>query len=162
MCKVHVTTPRIFKIPIGSEELRFKHWVVVDTMFLNARPVLHVINEATHFTAATFLRDQSANEIFKQIYKLWALSYMAPPDFLTVDQAPTELARQRTTEEAKEAVLQEHRKRKIEFALRHQSSPKAKERSRIMHDLPAGSPVFVYRKKSKRWEGPFKYINIDG
>lgn len=259
VCKTNSSTPRRFKLTVGSDELRFNHRVIADTMFLDSKPVLHMIDESTHFTAATFLRNQSTEEIFNNITRLWSMTYMGPPDFLAVDQgsayisdemkrnleatgiqleeapiespgsigiveryhaplrrayktlreslnkedtsdadclrmavyasnatmgpeglcpmllvfgalprparktpSPNQLQRQHAIEEAKKAVLHEQGKRRIAFALRHPSSPKAKELSQRLLDLPAGSPVLVYRTKTKQWEGPYKYIAIEG
>lgn len=64
----------------------FNHSVQVDTMFLLVKPVLHMIDMATHFSAATLLRSQSAKEIWPTIQSLWSLVYIGPPDHLTVDQ----------------------------------------------------------------------------
>ena len=85
-CLKYAQAPRRFRLTIGAEKLRFNHRVVVDTMFINNKPILHMVDEATHFSAACFLRNQSTSEIWKCIRKLWILTYMGPPDFLTVDQ----------------------------------------------------------------------------
>lgn len=59
-CRRNGTSPRRFKLIVGSDDLIFNNKVVVDTMFLDGRAVLHMVDEATHFSAATFLRKQSA------------------------------------------------------------------------------------------------------
>lgn len=46
-CKRYEQAPCQFKLTIGANELRFNHCVPVDTMFLNGRPVIHMIDEAT-------------------------------------------------------------------------------------------------------------------
>lgn len=53
-------------------------------------------------------------------------------------------------------------KRKTQFALKHTRTPKGKESSLDLHDLPAGAPVFVWRESSDSWEGPYLFINIEG
>lgn len=55
-------------------------------MFLEGRSVLHIVDEATHFAVATFLKTQTTDEIWKAITLLWMHTYMGPPDFLAVDQ----------------------------------------------------------------------------
>lgn len=37
-----------------------------------------------------------------------------------------------------------------------------KERSEILRNFPAGSPIFVYRTSCKSWEGPFKFTHTEG
>lgn len=258
-CRTNASAPRRFKLTLGSEEIQFNHRVVVDTMFIQSRPVLHLVDEGTHFTSAAFLKNQSTAEIWKTICRLWIHTYNGPPDFLAVDQgsayiskemkskaaaagitmeeapietpgsigiveryhaplrmaftklredlrkdeatddeclqlavyacnatmgpeglcpmllvfgalprparispSPGQLERQLCIEAAKKAVLTEQARRRITFALKHPSSPKAKEHSKLLMDLPAGSPILVYRTTSKKWEGPFKFISIEG
>ena len=85
-CLKYAQAPRRFRLTIGAETLRFNHRVAIDTMFINNKPILHMVDEATHFSAACFLRNQSTREIWNNIRKLWILTYMGPPDFLIVDQ----------------------------------------------------------------------------
>ena len=259
ICKTNAATPRRFKLTIGTDDLRFNNRIIVDTMFIEGRPVIHIVDECTHFTAASFLKSQSASEIWKSILMLWTHTYMGPPDFLAVDQgsayiseefkrnaaadgiimeeapiespgsigiveryhaplrsayvklrqtlskgdvrddeclrmavyatnctmgpeglvpmllvfgalprparttpSPSQLMRQEAMEQAKKAVATEQAKRRLAFALRHPSSPKSKETSLALQNLPSGSLVLVYRTKSKRWEGPFRYISCEG
>lgn len=85
VCIKECSTPRRFKLTIGSEDFRFIRSVQVDTMFLNVRPVVHMVFEATHYTAASFLRNHSTAEIWKTICRIWCLTFFGPPDFLVVD-----------------------------------------------------------------------------
>lgn len=66
--------------------MRFNHRVIDDKMFTNARPVMHLIYEATHFTSDALLRSQSSSDIWNSILRLWIFVYMGPPYFLAVDQ----------------------------------------------------------------------------
>lgn len=75
--------------------------------------------------------------------------------------APSQSRRRRTIQESKYAVLLEHANRRLAFALKHTSGPKAKEMSERLRDLPSRSPVLVYRKITKKWDGPFKYVSDD-
>lgn len=68
------------------EELRFNHRAMFYTMFIEGRPVLHMVDERSHFQAAGFLRMQSTANIWKGIQKLWIFTYLGPPDFLALDQ----------------------------------------------------------------------------
>lgn len=58
----------------------------MDTMFLIGRSVLHMVDEATHFCAAVFLKSQTMSTIWKDILLMWTLVYMGPTDHITVDQ----------------------------------------------------------------------------
>jgi len=72
------------------------------------------------------------------------------------------MRRARALDSAIDAVRKEQAKRRIAFALRHPSSPKAKEQEEELHKLPSGSPVLVYRQRTKKWEGPFPMVHVDG
>lgn len=52
--------------------------------------------------------------------------------------------------------------KRLEFGLKHTHAPKAKEKSRRLGRIPAGSKVLVYRNERKRWTGPFIFISMNG
>ena len=257
-CATYAAKPRRFKVTIGTDELKFNHILAVDIMYINNKPVIHVVDEATHYQAALFLRRVNAEETWKAILKCWIRVYLGPPDHLRVDQgsnfvskhfrdsadaegitlleapiecpstmshveryhaplrsaynklrdtlprsetdidclqmavkavndtigpeglfptlivygtlprplrrtpAETQIRRAEALDSAIKEVQKEQAKRKIAFALRHSGGPKAKEQEQELQRLPAGSPVLVYREKSKKWEGPFPFVTVDG
>lgn len=57
-CERSISKPHRYKLSIGLEECRFSHVAAVDTLFIADKPVLHLVDGATHFTAAFLLRDQ--------------------------------------------------------------------------------------------------------
>lgn len=258
-CQKNEAKPRRFKLTVGTDELTFNHIVVIDTMFINSRPVLHLVDESTHFTSACFLKSQTAEQVWKAIMKLWILTYMGPPDHLSIDQgsnyiskefednataagitilkapienpgtiglveryhaplrrafdtiratftraeasddeclhmavyannvtigpeglcpmllvfgalpkplrtstSPNQLTRQKAIEEASKAVQAEQSKRRLSFALRHPTSNRNRRNSELLRNLPAGSPVLVYRTTNEKWDGPHKFVSIEG
>ncbi len=66
--------------------MRFNYIVAVDLMYKHGTPVLHVVDEATHFMVARFMRKVSADDTWKMLARVWSDVYMGPPDFLRVDQ----------------------------------------------------------------------------
>lgn len=40
-------------------------------MIINKRPVLHVVEKATHFGAAMFLNEVSSNNVWNSVMKCW-------------------------------------------------------------------------------------------
>lgn len=86
VCIQNGSKPRRFKVTIGTDDLRFNHIVAVDVMYINSRPVLHIVHEGTHFNAAQFLRNMTAQHVWKTLLKCWSRVYLGPPDFLHVDQ----------------------------------------------------------------------------
>lgn len=65
-------------------------------------------------------------------------------------------------EKAKAAISGEQKRKRVAFALGHPGGSKGKEASSRLLALPAFSLVFVYRTKTKRWEGPSRLISVDG
>lgn len=47
---------------------------------------MHIVDEATHFTVAKFLKTQSTSDVWKAITSCWKKVYLGPPDILPVDQ----------------------------------------------------------------------------
>lgn len=86
VCKYEDKKPRRFKLTVGSEELRFNQHVQIDTIFLEGKPVIHMVDEATHLCAAEFLPTQSTASIWCSIQSMWCLKYIGPPDHIAVDQ----------------------------------------------------------------------------
>lgn len=71
---------------VGMDQLNFKHSVQIDTMFLDGKAVCYMVEEATKFAVATFLKDQSTSKIWKAIQNMWSHVFRRPPDSLSVDQ----------------------------------------------------------------------------
>lgn len=72
-CKKYERKQRRFKLTIGTDGMRFNHTVEVDTIFIEGKPAIQMIDVATHFCAADFLRKQSTEAIWKKIQMLWSL-----------------------------------------------------------------------------------------
>lgn len=79
-------SPRRFKLSIGAYSLWFNHPVQVDRRFIHSKPVLHIVDLATHFSAATFLQRQTTSEIWRLIFTMCNVVYIGPPDYFSVDQ----------------------------------------------------------------------------
>jgi hypothetical protein len=86
VCSMTASKPRRFKLTIGSEDIRFNHCVALDVMYLIGRPVLHVVCEQTHYQAARFLKNMSAEETWRTFSSFWRHTYLGPPDFIRIDQ----------------------------------------------------------------------------
>jgi len=258
-CAKYGSKPRRFKITVGTDDLRFNQTVAVDIMYITQKkPVLHIVDEATHFNAACFLTKVSSEKVWKAFMNCWTRTYLGPPDHLRIDQgsqfvsaeflsnaesdgikileAPiespmtmshveryhgplrvsylkirdslprnetdadclkmaikavndtvgpeglcptllvfgslprparnlpseTQIQRADAIERAMKEVRKEQAKRRVAFGLRTNGIPVGKENSEELRKLPAGAEVLIYRNKSKIWEGPFPFINIEG
>lgn len=58
-CQLHSKSPGRFKF-ILKDDLNFNYSVLIDIMYLDGKPVLYVVDKATAFNAARFLKDISA------------------------------------------------------------------------------------------------------
>ena len=77
--------PRRFKFPLRDDDCCFNHAIIVDIFFIDGRPVLHIVDEATRFQAAKFLKGQSNNDVWNAIRQSWIDVYVGPPDLIVHD-----------------------------------------------------------------------------
>ena len=83
-CQMHSTAPRRFKFTLKDDH-EFNYEILVDVMYLNNRPVLHVVDSATAFQGARFLPSMSAKDTWEVLRSLWIDTYQGPPDIITHD-----------------------------------------------------------------------------
>ena len=87
MCQKNGRSPRRFRFTLHDEDMRFNYNVYIDIMYMDspALPVLHVVDEATRFQAARFLKDISTSTVWNTLRNCWMDTYLGPPDFITHD-----------------------------------------------------------------------------
>jgi hypothetical protein len=83
-CQMHGNAPGRFKFTL-RDDLEFNYQVIVDVMFIDGKPTLHVIDAATSFQAARFLRNMTAKETWDALRMAWIDTYLGPPDTLVSD-----------------------------------------------------------------------------
>ena len=83
-CQMQGKSPGRFKFKL-PEDLDFNHTIYVDIFHLNGKPVLHVIDEATAFSAARFIRDLSTKTVWEALRFCWIDTYLGPPDLIVHD-----------------------------------------------------------------------------
>jgi hypothetical protein len=84
-CQMHQTPPGRFRFSIKGEDIAFNASVIIDVLYLSNRPVLQVVDEATAFQAARFLRDMSARNAWDTLRLCWIDVYLGPPDQIVHD-----------------------------------------------------------------------------
>ena len=86
-CQKHGKAPGRFKFSLKDEDIQFNYTVIIDIMYIGepAAPVLHVVDEATSFQAARFLREISANHVWDALRLCWIDAYLGPPDMIIHD-----------------------------------------------------------------------------
>jgi len=92
-CTRTSSKPRRFKISVGSDDLRFNHILAIDIMTLAGKSVFHAVDEATHYTAAVFLKKQTAEDTWKALLRCWSRVYLGPQDHIRMDQGSNLVAK---------------------------------------------------------------------
>ena len=82
-CQRNAQAPRRFKFAYHDEN-EFNHTIYVDVFYINGRPVLHVVDEATKYQAARWL-PISASAIWQSHRACWIDVYVCPPDIIAHD-----------------------------------------------------------------------------
>ena len=57
--------------------------IIIDIFNLDSRPVLHVVDEATAFNAAKFLKDVSTESVWRALKECWMDAYIGPGQEIT-------------------------------------------------------------------------------
>ena len=69
-CQRITNAPNRFRVTLGAENVKLNERLQLDVMFLDGKPVLHIVDEGTKFSAARFLpTDQSTKTIWSTILK---------------------------------------------------------------------------------------------
>lgn len=66
------------KVPIASNALHFNHLPQVDNTFLDGKPVVQMVDEATYFAADRFIKMQITAVVWNVLLKMSFLIYMGP------------------------------------------------------------------------------------
>ncbi|KAI1006917.1 hypothetical protein K3495_g1305 [Podosphaera aphanis] len=84
-CQKHKGPPKLFKFNLRDAGLEFIHSIVVDIMYIDSDPVLHIVDIVTKFQAARWLQNLSAKHTWDKIRNCWIGVYIGPPDFIVTD-----------------------------------------------------------------------------
>ena len=77
-------SPGRFKFTL-KDDYEFNYSVIIDILYLEGKPVLQVIDAATSFGAARFLKDMSARNAWDTLRACWIDAYQGPPDYVVHD-----------------------------------------------------------------------------
>ncbi|KAI0990859.1 hypothetical protein K3495_g17328, partial [Podosphaera aphanis] len=67
------------------DDVDFNHSIYIDIMYIDGSPVLHVVDEATRFQAAKWLRNMTSQHVWNMLRLCWIDVYLGPPDIITHD-----------------------------------------------------------------------------
>ena len=62
-CQGIRTAPNRFRVSFGAEHVQFNERVLMDIMYINGDPILHIVDDRTHFSAAQFLPAVSTDSV---------------------------------------------------------------------------------------------------
>lgn len=86
LCQKHDKAPGRFKFTIkDSDSIQFNHTILVDIMYIDGTPVLHVVDDATGLQAARWLPDMTTKTIWYTLRHCWIDVYIGPPDYIVTD-----------------------------------------------------------------------------
>lgn len=86
VCQRIQPAPRRFRVAMGTENIRFNERILMDIMYLDGKPVLHIIDEGTHLNAAQFIPNKSTRTIWNTFLRCWCNIYVGLPNRILVDQ----------------------------------------------------------------------------
>ena len=75
-----------FRVSLGRENTRFNDEVMLDIMYIDGKPILHIVDDSTHFSAARYLPNVSTKTIWATIVECWASMYTGLPNAIRFDQ----------------------------------------------------------------------------
>ena len=67
---------------MGAENTRLNAKLYIDFMYIEGAPVLHMVDDATHFCAAQFVELFTNESVWETIFTLWETVYTGFPDAL--------------------------------------------------------------------------------
>ncbi|KJZ75136.1 hypothetical protein HIM_05622 [Hirsutella minnesotensis 3608] len=98
-CQINGTSPQRFRFTLRDDR-EFNYEIIADVLQLDGRQVLHIIDDATAFQGARFLKSMSAKDTWEALRMLWIDTYQGPPDIIRHD-AGTNFAAEEFQKEAR-------------------------------------------------------------
>ena len=85
-CQKYGKSPGRFRFNIQEQDdVEFNFNIIVDVMYINNSPVLHVVDEATRFQAGRWLQNISTKATWDALRLCWIDTYLGPLDYITHD-----------------------------------------------------------------------------
>jgi hypothetical protein len=81
---MNAKSPGRFKFSL-KDDYEFNYSIVIDVMYLDGKPVFHVIDIFISFQAASFLKNMSARNAWDILRICWIDTYLGPPDNIIHD-----------------------------------------------------------------------------
>ena len=81
-----LSTPVPFQGSIPDDAVVYNHEVAMDLLWLDKKPVLHIIDTHTSFQNAMFITEKSPEGLWTAFVECWSTVYLGFPNVLRVDQ----------------------------------------------------------------------------
>ena len=78
--------PKRFCVSVGSEDARINKRTYMDIMYIESRPVRHLVDEATHFLISSISSNVSIQSLWDAIVSCWSSVYTGLPNTIMTDQ----------------------------------------------------------------------------
>lgn len=89
LCQRLSKEPSRFRVALPPEDIIFNRTVLLDIMYLDGKPLLHVVDKDTLFSAAAFLSSgESTEDVWRAYVRCWVTPYIGYSDFMHTDQGP--------------------------------------------------------------------------
>ncbi len=85
-CQRIKNAPMRFRVSMGHKNVRFNARAYIYIMYLEERPALHIVDEATRFSVARFLPKISTESVWEAILLSWSSVYTELPQHIMVDE----------------------------------------------------------------------------
>lgn len=85
-CQEFHASPLRFRVAIPETSISFNADVAFDLVWLDGRPVLHVVDLQTRFQNAVFIRSKTTETIWQAFIDIWSSTYTGFPATLHFDQ----------------------------------------------------------------------------
>ncbi|EED14740.1 conserved hypothetical protein [Talaromyces stipitatus ATCC 10500] len=83
-CQINRQAPRRYRFTL-HDDCEYNYEIVVDVMYLDGKPVLHIVDWATSFQAARFLKSLSTKDTWEALRAAWIDTYLGPPNVISHD-----------------------------------------------------------------------------
>jgi Reverse transcriptase (RNA-dependent DNA polymerase) len=91
-CQRHTKGPVYFRIR-DVDNVIFNQELYLDLFWIEKKPVLHIIDRGTRFSAAAFLPAQDAVTVWNTFVRCWVMLYIGWPDSMLTDQGSVFISR---------------------------------------------------------------------
>jgi len=88
VCQRLARAPSRFRVALPTQDIVFNHTVLLDLMYLDGKPVLHVVDKDTLFSAATLLQGETVEAVWWAYTRSWVYAYAGHPEAMHTDQGP--------------------------------------------------------------------------